>query len=141
MVIKVMDGISNKLEQVFGGIRVFSDEKEQEGADPFFYIANIKTSNASLAGSRSLRRMNFVIRYFPEVLNSNYELQTMASNLYDVLEYIVLENGDMLRGTKMSHEVVDGYLLFYVNYNMHIRKVEDPEENMEKYKINNNVKG
>ena len=34
------------------------------------------------------------------------------------LRYITLPNGDMLRGTSISYEVVEGVLHFFVNYNM-----------------------
>jgi len=142
MINKIIDGISIKLNQVFGdSVRIYSEDVKQGLKEPCFFIAVLNPSNTPLIGSRSFRQHPFDIHYFPEVMNNNNEIQEMASNLYDALEYVTLENGDMVRGTKMNHESIDGVLHFFVNFNMHIKKIEDPSDNMETFTVNNNVKG
>ena len=42
----------------------------------------------------------------------------MAYQLMYCLRYITIPCGDMLRGTSISYEVVDGVLHFFVNYNL-----------------------
>lgn len=142
MINNLINGISIKLNQVFGdGVRIYSEDVKQGLTEPCFFIAVLNPSNDQMIGSRSFRQHPFDIHYFPEVLNNNNELQGMASNLYDALEYVTLENGDMVRGSKMNHEVVDGVLHFFINFNIYVRKVEVPSDNMETFTVNNNVKG
>jgi len=142
MINNLIDGISIKLNQVFGdGVRIYSEDVKQGLTEPCFFIAVLNPSNDQLIGSRSFRQYPFDIHYFPSVQGSNLELQTMASNLYEALETITLIDGDMVRGTRMNHEVVDDVLHFFVNFNMFIRKVEVPGDPMETLTVNNNVKG
>lgn len=63
----------------------------------------------------------------------------VASDLFEALEHITLINGDLMHGTKMNYEVIDGVLHFFVNYNAIVKKLVTPEDNMETVKINNNV--
>lgn len=51
---------------------------------------------------------------------------TVAAEMMDVLEIITLPNGDLIRGTGMNYEVVDGVLHFFVSYNLTLlRPTED----------------
>lgn len=142
MINNLIDGISIKLNQVFGdGVRIYSEDVKQGLTEPCFFIAVLNPSNEPLIGPRSFRQHPFDVHYFPAVQGSNLELQTMASNLYDALETITLTDGDTVRGTKMNHEVVDDVLHFFVQYNMFIKKIVVPEDGMETLTVNNNVKG
>lgn len=61
--------------------------------------------------------------------------------MMDILEYIAV-GGDLLRGSNMRYEVVDGVLHFFVNYDLHVLRVPDvPEESMESITIESNTKG
>lgn len=143
MVNDLIDGISIKLNQVFGDdVRIYGDEDVKQGlTEPCFFIAVLNPSQNNVIGTRSFRQNPFDIHYFPAVQGSNEELQGKASELYDALEYITLINGDVVRGTKMNYEIIGGVLHFFVNYNMFIRKVEVPEDSMETLTVNNSVKG
>jgi len=59
----------------------------------------------------------------------------------DALEYITLINGDLVHGTEMHYEVIDGVLHFFVNYNLFVKKAEIPVDGMETLTVNNDVKG
>jgi len=142
MINNLIAGISMKLKQVFGdGVGVHSENINQELIKPCFFISVLKPSQTKGIGSRLLRHYPFDIHYFPAVQNNNNELQGMASDLYDALEDITLENGDLLRGSNMNHEVIDGVLHFYVNFNMHVSRIEVPSDPMETSVVNSNVKG
>lgn len=142
MINNLIDGISIKLNQVFGdGFRIYSEDVKQGLKEPCFFIAVLNPSKVNMLGKRSFRQHPFDVHFFPAVQDNNAELQGMASDLYDALEWISLENGDAVRGTNMNHEVVDGVLHFFVQYNMFIHKVEVPVDPMETLMVNNNVKG
>lgn len=142
MINNLIDGISIKLNQVFGdGFRIYSEDVKQGLTEPCFFIAVLNPSQVSMIGKRSFRQHPFDVHFFPAVQDNNAELQGMASDLYEALEYLTLTNGDVVRGTSMNHEVVDGVLHFFVQYNMFIHKVEVPGDPMETLTVNNNVKG
>ena len=142
MVNDLIDAISIKLNQVFGdGKRIYSETVKQGLQEPCFFIAVLNPLQTQMIGTRYFRQHPFDIHYFPAVQDNNNELQGMASDLFDALEYITLTNGDLVRGSEMHYEVVDGVLHFFVDYNMFVNKVEVPADNMETLTVNNDVKG
>ena len=54
----------------------------------------------------------------------------MASDLFETLEYITLLNGDLVRGTNMHYEVIDGVLHFFVTYGLYVTKKDILEEDL-----------
>ena len=63
----------------------------------------------------------------------NAECHAVAERLEFCLEWITV-TGDLVRGTKMKYEVVDGVLNFFVNYDLFVYKVADsiPMEDLSK---------
>lgn len=142
MVNKLIDGLSLKLNQFFGdGFSIYSEETEQGFQRPCFFITILSPSQKNLIGNRSLRQYPFDIRYYPTIQGNNNELQSTASSLYEALEYVQLIDDDLIRGTKMYHEVVDGILHFYVNFDMVVTKVVPVEEKMSELHHGTNVEG
>lgn len=132
MVNKILDGISIKLNQVFGdGTEIYADADVKQGLkEPCFFIAVLNPSQTQMIGRRYFREHPFDVHYFPKSKGNNIELQEMASDLFEALEYITLPNGDLVHGTSMRYEVVSGVLHFFVNFNMFIKKEKalDPME-------------
>ena len=98
--------------------------------EPCFFISVLQPSQTNFLGQRYFREHPFDVHYFPKTSGDNVELQTMGSELFDALEYITLLNGDLVHGTSMNYEVVDGVLHFKVNYNVFLRK-EEIKDSME----------
>jgi len=141
MITDLIDGISIKLNQVFGdGKQIISDLVKQGLKEPCFFIAVLNPSQTQVMGNRYFRQHPFDIHYFPSKQGDNEEIQSVASQLFDALEYITLLNGDLVRGTEMHYEKVDDVLHFFVQYNLHVRKIVE-SENMETLTVNNDVKG
>ena len=140
MVNELLNGISIKLNQVFGdGYEIYGDTDVVQGLkEPCFFIAILNPSQTKLIGQRYFREHPFDVQFFPTKSGDNVELQGVASELFLALEYITLLNGDLVHGTSMNYENVDGVLHFKVNYNMFLRKVE-PKDNMEDISIDENT--
>lgn len=133
MVNNLIDGISIKLNQVFGdGKRIYSEPVKQGLKEPCFFIVSLNPSQTQAMGLRYFRQHPFDIHYFPSKTGGNQEIQDVASDLFEALEYITLLNGDLVRGTNMHYEVIDGVLHFFVSYNMYVKKVveTDPMETL-----------
>jgi len=142
MINKIIDGISITLNQVFGDeVRIYSESITQGLIEPCFFIAVLNPSQTNFIGKRSFRQHPFDIHYFTAVQNSTTELQSKASDLYVALEAITLIDGDLVRGSKMNHEVIDGVLHFFVNFDMFINKVVVPEDGMEEVDHETELKG
>ena len=75
-------------------------------------------------GKRYFREIQFCINYFPNKGNENKECHSVAERLYNCLEWLNAQ-GDLLRGTGLKHDILDGVLNFYVNYNAFYHKTED----------------
>lgn len=132
MVNNIINAISIKLNQVFGdGYRIYDESVKQGLKEPCFFVLTLNPSQSTLIGNRYFRQHPFDIHYFPLVTDSKRELQDMGSKLFEVLEYITLEDGDLLRGQEMRYETVDGVLHFFVDYNMVVKKNITPKDDME----------
>ncbi len=143
MLSMIQNGIVAKLEQEFGTkINVYVDEGVEQGlTKPCFLIAIGNPSVSQKIGSRFLGHHPFRIKYLGMSSQNNLEIQMLAQDLYEALDIITVSNGDKLRGTKMRHELVNGELQFDVNYDMYVRKVEEPKELMGTLAVNNLIKG
>ncbi|WP_144511600.1 DUF6838 family protein [Bacillus sp. FJAT-22090] len=134
----VITAISIKLYETFGeSYEIYTESIEQGFKEPAFFIALLNPSFAQVVGSRYHETLPFDIHYFGR---GNMDTYSTADKLMAEMEYIKLLNGDLLRGTKMKGEVVDGVLHFFVNYNFHVYKVKDPLDKMEDLKIKNGLK-
>lgn len=132
MVNNIINAISIKLNQVFGdGYRIYDESVKQGLKEPCFFVLALNPSQSTLIGNRYFRQHPFDIHYFPLVTDSKRELQDMGSKLFEVLEYITLEDGDLLRGQEMRYETVDGVLHFFVDYNLVVKKNITPPDDME----------
>ncbi len=139
MIKEIIDGISLKLNQVFGdGYEIYGDADIVQGLkEPCFFIAVLNPSYKRLVGLRYLIENPFVIQYFPKNAKDNIELHDVAFAMFDALEYITLPDGDMLHGTSISHEIVDGVVQFKINYNVILTKKEAIER-MDEFKFEGN---
>lgn len=140
MVKDILDGISIKLNQVFGSsYEIYGDTDVVQGLEtPCFFIAVLQPSQNQMVGKRYFRQYPFDIHYFPSNEGDNVECLNVAEQLYEALELITLVNGDALRGTSMNYEIVDKVLHFKVNYNMFVLK-EETVDAMETVEIDSNV--
>lgn len=131
MVNDLIDGISVKLNQVFGdGVRIYSESVKQGLKEPCFFIAVLNPTQNPIIGARYFREHPFDIHYFPSKDGGNQEIQDVASDLFETLEYITLLNGDLVRGTNMHYEVIDGVLHFFVTYGLYVTKKDILEEDL-----------
>lgn len=143
MVNEIIDGISLKLNRVFGdGYEIYGDTDIVQGLkEPCFFIALLNPSQTKVIGHRYFRENPFNVQYFPRNSEDNIEMHEVASELFDALEYITLPNGDILHGTAMTYDIVDGVLHFKVNYNIYVRRNITPEQSMEGLENNITPKG
>ncbi|NYV67275.1 hypothetical protein HYI36_18550 [Bacillus sp. Gen3] len=141
MINHIIDGISIKLNQVFGdSYEIYSEDVQQGLNVPCFFIGFLNSSKVQKLGTQFFKENFFDIHYFPKGPDSNTEMLNISEQLETEMEYIIV-NGDIVRGTQMNSEIVDGVLHFFVNYNMSMVKVEEPYEPMGELLISGENRG
>lgn len=116
------------------------EEIKQGLKEPCFFISCINPAFQRYMGKRYFRQNQFAIQYFPKSEeNANEECYGVAERMNWCLETIETSEG-MIHGTQMKHEVVDGVLIFIVNYDCFVYRRE-PNIYMENVKHHTDVKG
>lgn len=135
----VIDAIAIKLHQTFGNsFTIYKDSIEQGFQEPCFFIALLEPDIKQMIGNRFHRTLPFDIHYFGHSTTDAYKI---VDDLMFNMDYIQCLNGDLLKGTKMSANLVDSVLHFFVSYNMFVIKNTLPEDSMEGLSINGTVRG
>lgn len=119
----IVKGISRALYETFGeDYTIYKEDVPQNFKEPCFVIIHLRGSSDMKSPNRYFRHNLFDVHYFPkDELNSRTEMRSVIESLFLSLEYInVLDN--LCRGTKMSYEIIDGVLHFFVNYDMFMVK-------------------
>ena len=134
MINSIVEAISCSLNEEFGDdYEIHNEEIKQGLKEPCFFIACLNPNNNLFLGKRYERTNQFCIQYFPQSAKKQRECADVAERMHDCLEYITTD-GDTkpIRGSKMNHQVVDGVLNFFVNYDFFTVKTEDqtPMETM-----------
>lgn len=126
MLNEIIKGVSMKLNTSFGdGYKIYQSDVKQGLKEPCFFIAVLQPELSPLLGTRRMNRNPLDVQYIPSGPGENAEMFSVAGKLVEVLEFITLPGGDLLHGTKMNYEVVDGVLHFFVNYNLPMIRPRD----------------
>lgn len=139
MLNEIVNAISLKLSESFEGIDVHVNELEQGFKEPCFFIDLLNPSEKQIVGNRYLRSYLFDIAYFSRN-NSQVEIFDALDKMHNVLEYIKLEDGTLMRGLNRNTMEEDNVLHYFVTYEMFIYKVGDSSNNAKMGKIELNIK-
>ncbi|MGN6710721.1 phage tail terminator family protein [Anaerocolumna jejuensis] len=140
MVNNIIDGIVIKLDSVFGADSVIHTEGvEQDFKEPCFYVKLLSANQKQILNNRYYLQHSFDIHYFPDTANKNSEMFETASKL-SALEYII-SGGNLIRGTKMNYQTVDGVLHYFVDYNYYAYLSKEEAEKMQILSVHNGIGG
>lgn len=135
----VVNAIAIKLHQSFGdNYNIYTESIEQGFQEPCFFIALLEPDMKQMVGNRYHKTLPFDIHYFG---TNNIDAYNTADKLMTNMEYIKCLNGDLLRGTSMRANLVDGVMHFFVNYNTFVLKERDPVDGMDELSINGTIRG
>lgn len=141
MINKIIDGISVAINSKFGDpYEIYTESVEQGLKEPCFSILCLNPTIKRFLGERFFRTNQFCIHYFPSSPEKRSECFSVMEKLCEALEVITID-GDLIRGTKMKGEVIDGVLSFFVNYDMYVYKGTETESGMESFVHNTDLKG
>ena len=140
MINSIISSISIALNAEFGDRYKNYKEKKQNLEEPCFFIQCLNSTQRLFLNKRYFKKNQFCIQYFPETSNKNEECLAVAERLLERLEYLIV-NSDLVMGTKMHYEVIDGILHFFVNYDMFVYKIAETIPIMEEVLAETSVKG
>ena len=135
MLIKaIINGISKKLYGFYEGLYdIYVEEVEQGLQMPCFMINLISSDIRMILKPRYKFESVFDVIYFGEGYK---DCMDRGSELYDILEYITINDKDLIRGTKMNMYIIKNILHFRVNYNLILQNKPDIIDMMEEHQIN-----
>lgn len=121
----IIEAISIAINEEFGDdYTIYTERVEQGLKEPCFFVRCIKPTSRVYLGLRYFKTHQMCIQYFPVDKNQQQEECSIVSErLFDCLEYLTAD-GDLIRGTEMNAELLDGVLHFFVNYDFFVRKVK-----------------
>ena len=123
MLNEIIKGVSMKLNAAFGdAYKIYYNDVRQGLEKPCFFLAVLNPTITPRIGGQYMSRNPLDIQFIPADETQNDEMYATAWGLMEALEFIALPNGDLLHGTGMSYEAVDGVLHFFVSYNLPLRK-------------------
>ncbi len=111
----ILDGITLALRKAYPESAIYCKAVKQGLRPPAFTVLLVAAGQEAQPSKRWKRSPRFDILYFPEA--GQEECYVTADELCQILEVITLPAGDLLRGSDMNYEVVDGVLHFFVSYN------------------------
>lgn len=121
MIKELVSAISKTLHEHWSGAyTIYKENVPQNFDEPCFVINYVAQYGSPQLPTRHLIKNKFDIHFFPKQgENEKSQMYAVADELYFALQYIkVLDN--FVRGTKMSSEIVDGVLHFFVNYDVFV---------------------
>ena len=122
---KILDGITLALRREFPEAQIF-DEEIRQGLRPGAFNVILTTgSQRQIVGERYRRMPLFDVLYYPHC--GREECLEIADKLSFLLNTISLPGGDLIRGTGMDFEIIDGVLHFYIRYTHYIIRASDGE--------------
>lgn len=141
MINSIIESISVRLDAEFDGLEVHREERKQGLKEPCFFVLCINPTNKLFLNKRYFRANQFCVQYIPKAGGKKKaECYEVGERLFDCLEWLEV-GGDLVMGTKMKYEVVDGVLHFFVNYDLFVYKVAEPVPLMEEVSSETSVKG
>ena len=128
----IRTAVTDRIHERFGdGYEIEIESKEQGFTTPCFFVQMLETQEIAKPMNRYLLINPVKIVYFPK---SEYapmdECYGVQSDLKDILHYITLEDGTILRGTDIRTTIVGKQLHAFVNYDFYATKDGDTSELM-----------
>ncbi|RXM69428.1 phage tail terminator family protein [Clostridium tetani] len=126
-------GINQALDKEFPNINIYGEEIKQGFEEPCFFIKILSSAQGKELNRRYMKNVHFDIHYFSEKEDINNDCLYMTDKLYEVLEYVPI-GSSLYRASNMTHEVIDGVLHFFLQFNYHVIKEIEKTPKMKKLK-------
>lgn len=132
----VRTGLLKALAQAFPGIDRYGEEIKEGLITPSFFVKILEPTHTQELNRRYVRELPFDVHYFAD---TNKDRIVVAEQLTSALETIQV-NGRPIHGIKMSWEIIDEVLHFFVTYRMQVWKQKPNDPTMQTLDIEEAIK-
>ncbi|MEJ8548162.1 phage tail terminator family protein [Brevibacillus borstelensis] len=132
----VRTGVFKALETAFPGADRYGEEIKEGLTTPSFFVKLLEPTHTQELDRRYVRELPFDVHYFAD---SNKDRITTAEQLTSVLGTIQV-NSRPVCGIKMSWEIIDEVLHFFVTYRMQVWKQKPDVPSMQTLDIEEAIK-
>ncbi len=136
----VKKAIIEQLDKYFPEYDIYDEEIEQGFEEPCFFVQQLNKPRKKEIQSYQYT-VNFDVQYFlnedEEDINDKYNI--MGDKLYEILEYLQINENKKIHGTQMDYETRDKVLHFYVTY-IYYLQIIDNKEKMKSLDVKGSVK-
>ena len=131
MINGIIQAISVKLKEVFN-IKVYIDKVPQGFQSPCFQIKVVGTSETQIVDCRFKADTVLDVNYISdENIRDKRTGYGAVEEINGILDFITLENGDILRGTDRNTEIQDGGIHNFVKFSYFVYKQREKTDKME----------
>ena len=142
MINKMIDGIVRQIRQSFveEKYEIYTEAVKQSLKEPCFSVLCLNPSLRRKLGSRFLKTVPFIIRYWPKSDNCYGEGMEVLEELQYLLRDIEVD-GFKLHSAEMTGQMVDGVLQLQVTYETFVMEKQEDQDKFESYEIRTGVGG
>ena len=130
MILDLMEGLAQVLQDEWDDISVHTDNSEELGVEtPNFFISVSSSEEKPLMGDRCVRQIPVDIHYHPNDPSDLVECYGIAERLFEVTSMVPLPDGGNARGQSKKFEFTQGVIIFHVSFDfiLTIGQERDPE--------------
>ncbi len=139
---KIIDSISKTIFDEFGTkYKIHTEAVEQGLKTPCFFINTGDITEIPMLVNRYLSYNPILIQYLSNSKDKKKDCLDVLDRLINRLEYVLLDDKDLIRGSNISGDYSDGILTFSINYDLFIFKTKKPVDKFSNYNLSNGVKG
>lgn len=132
----VRTGVFQALAQAFPNVDRYGEEIKEGLTTPCFFVKFLEPAHTHELDRRYMRELPFDVHFFAD---TNKDRISMADQLTSVLETIQVKDR-ALTGIRMTWEVADEVLHFFVTYRMHVWRQQPNDPTMQKLEVNEEVR-
>lgn len=132
----VRTGVFKVLETAFPGVDRYGEEIKEGLTTPSFFVKILEPTHTQELNRRYVRELPFDVHYFTDTSKDRI---VVAEQLTSALETIQV-NGRSIHGIKMSWEIIDDVLHFFVTYRMQVWKQKPNDPTMQTLDVEEAIK-
>lgn len=125
MILDIVSGVCQCLYKEFGdGYKIYKENISQNMRVPSFLVTCINPTTELFLGKRYICKNQICVQYFPESECFNHENIEICERLFSCLEFLPVDD-DVVMGSGVSVQQVDGVLSFFISYNFFVNRLAD----------------
>lgn len=123
-----VSAVLRQLKKAYPAANLYRDEQNQNTKRPCFFVNQLRLGSEKQMFDRVRRNPRIRITYLclADEPSPSKHLRSIGDSLLTIFQRLELSSSDSVIGRDLEYEVVDGELIFTVEFPIHLIPVEDP---------------